>query len=147
MICVSEYFLSHHVSRHLVFLVRSLDNTLSSVFYIVAKLTDDAGKAAFLWRAWGLPVLMGIRILLAIIAEVHIIRLTRNLKLLDKLSALENQGLNRIEKWQLSKLLPLFYVFCWLRSPLLIGLKLLLPIVMIIWFPGMPNGIMQPLER
>jgi MFS family permease len=128
-------WLSDHVSRKLVFLVRSLANTLSSILYVVApsfigitvaRLTDDAGKAAFrpawgslmaqlsgldrsnrartmgylsagedvgyifgpilaglLWSAWGLPVLMGARILLAIMAEVYTIRLTRNLTALD----------------------------------------------------------------
>ena len=128
-------WLSDHVSRNLVFLVRGLANTLSSVLYVVApnfigvtvaRLTDDAGKAAFrpawgslmaqvsgfnrsrraqtmsylgvgedagyilgpilaglLWSVWGLPILMGARILLAILAEVYTIRLTGNLKALD----------------------------------------------------------------
>ena len=128
-------WLSDRVSRNLVFLVRGLANTLSSIVYVVAptfigvtvaRLTDDAGKAAFrpawgslmaqvsgfnrtrraqtisylsvgedagyifgpilaglLWSAWGLPVLMGVRILLAIMAEVYTIRLTGNLEAPD----------------------------------------------------------------
>jgi MFS family permease len=131
-------WLSDHVSRNLVFLVRGLANTLSSVLYVVApsfigvtvaRLTDDAGKAAFrpawgslmaqisgldrsnrartigylsagedvgyifgpilaglLWSTWGLPVMMGARILLAILAEVYTIRLTGNKK--DPIEAL-----------------------------------------------------------
>jgi MFS family permease len=145
-------WLSDHVSRNLVFLVRSLANTLSSVLYVVApnfigvtvaRLTDDAGKAAFrpawgslmaqvsgfdrprraqtmsylsmgedtgeifgpilaglLWSAWGLPILMGARILLAILAEVYTFRLTGNLKSLDQSLRSENRLGPRNRGWK-----------------------------------------------
>lgn len=115
-------WLSDHVSRRLVFLVRSGANTLSSLVYLVfpsfagvalGRAVDDMGKAAFrpawgalmaqlssfdrrrraqiigymnmgediggmaapvlagwLWGAFGLPVMLGVRILLAVVTEV-----------------------------------------------------------------------------
>jgi MFS family permease len=141
-------WLADHVSRNLVFLVRGLANTLSSVLYVlapsfigitIARLTDDAGKAAFrpawgslmaqisgfdrsnrartmgylsagedlgyifgpilaglLWNIWGLPVLMGARILLAILAEVYTIRLTGGLKAFDEPTPTKKGLPNRI---------------------------------------------------
>jgi MFS family permease len=124
-------WLSDHVSRKLVLMVRSFANTFSSIMYVVfptflgigaAKTVDDMGKAAFrpawgammaqvsgfdkktrartmsflsmgedaggvfapilagfLWSTWGIGVLMGARVVLAIVTEAYAFITTRTL--------------------------------------------------------------------
>jgi MFS family permease len=124
-------WLADHGRQEWVLLVRSFGNVISSIVYIFApnwagfmlgKLSDDAGKAAFrpawgaimahvsdatpqrraqmmswmlmgedagaiagpilaglLWTTWGLPVMLGIRVLLAIGTEIYTVYLTQSI--------------------------------------------------------------------
>lgn len=125
-------WLADNGRQEIVLLVRSFGNIVSSIVYIVApnwvgfmigKLSDDAGKAAFrpawgsimayvsdlvpkrraqmmswmllgedagaiagpivaglLWTTWGLPMMLGARVLFAIATEIYTVYLTRTLE-------------------------------------------------------------------